>query len=635
MTAIVGVVGHGRGGALTIGRVLGAMRRRGADQDATWSGEGVHLGVARAHWECEPGLAGPATVAREGDVAVVADASLYYRADLGRALRQAGVRAEGETASHLILAAYRAWGERCAERLEGDFAFVLWDAAARRGVAARDFGGKRPLFYASTGGRLTVASTIGGVKAGLARPPELDLVAIAADTAGLFAADEATCYAGISRLGAGCTLVYAAGAARVIRHWSPPPLLGGPAVPFDDATAELRSLLQEATRERIAAPATSVWLSGGWDSTAVLASGERALAADGGGGHLRAVSVSYPPGDPGREDELIAAAAGHWGTPLRWIDVDSVPLLDRPERSAVVRDEPFAHGFETTTRALARGSRAVDTRVAFDGNGGDQLFQLSPIYLADLLVAGRWGTLAREWRARRLRGGRTFFRYAVQPLLPPLALALAARLRGGRALAGHFERQLPPWISAAFARRHDLLARDRAAIPPRDGRGAAAAEARWLLSYAFFPRVFAAVAEYALEEGVELRSPLFDGRVAAFAAGRPREDRARGAETKRLLRAAMRGALPDGLLAPRARRTGTPGAYLVRSLRRTHAAEIDRLLAAPLALADMGIVDAPAFRGAWARFERGDNSVLPLHLLLTLHAELWMRAHAGMPDRQG
>jgi asparagine synthetase B (glutamine-hydrolysing) len=224
----------------------------------------------------------------------------------------------------------------------------------------------------------------------------------------------------------------------------------------------------------------------------------------------------------------------------------------------------------------------------------------------------------------------------VQPLLPPPALALAARLRGGRRLSGHFERELPPWFSASFAHRHELLERDRAAIPPWHGQGAAAAEARWLLSYAFFPRVLATVAGFALEEGVELRSPLFDRRVVEFALARPREDRAQGAETKRLLREAMRGSLPDTLLAPRARRTGMPGAYLARSLRQRHAAEVDRLLAAPLTLESAGVVNASVLRGAWARFRAGDNSVPALHLLLTLHAELWMRSRVvGEPATGG
>ena len=635
MTAILGVAGDLAGGDAIARRMLAAMRARGADRADVWTAEGLAVAVARPEWECDAMLAGPAEVLRDGALAVVTDASLYYVRDLARALGAAGHAAPADaTPARLVGAAYRAWGERFAERLEGDFACVLWDAAARRLIAARDFGGKRPLYYAEGAGGVVVASTIAGVVAALPRTPALDLTAIAADAAGLFADDARTCYAGVRRLGAGCTLVHEAGAVRVTRHWTPPGAPAGRAAPFEDAARQLRALLEDAARERLGAAGTSVWLSGGWDSTAVFASGERALAARGGGEHLRAVSVSYPLGDPGREDELIASAARQWGSPVRWIAVDTVPLLDDPEAAAVGRDEPFAHGFETTTRALARASRAEGTRVAFDGNGGDQLFQLSPLYLADLLRAGRWTALAREWRARGLRGGRTFFRHAVQPILPPAALRVATLLRGGRPLAGPFERALPPWFSATFARQHELLARDRAAIPARDGLGAADAEARWLLSYAFFPRVLAAVSGFALEEGVELRSPLFDGRVVAFAAARPREDRARGAETKRLLRAAMRGALPDALLAPRTRRTGTPGAYLARSLRIAHAADLDRLLAAPLLLGELGVIEPRAFRGAWARFQAGDNGVPALLLLLTLHAELWLRAHAGVSTPQ-
>jgi asparagine synthase (glutamine-hydrolysing) len=206
---------------------------------------------------------------------------------------------------------------------------------------------------------------------------------------------------------------------------------------------------------------------------------------------------------------------------------------------------------------------------------------------------------------------------------------LAAVLRGGRPWPGHFERGLPPWIRADFAARHALLERDRAAIPPRAGRGAADREAHWQLSYAFFPRVLGAVAELALAEGVELRSPLFDRRVVEFAAGRPREERASGAETKRLLRRAMHGLLPDALLAPRRRRTGMPGAYLARALRGRHAGEVDALLAAPLALADAGIVEPETLRAAWARYRGGDDRVPALNVLLTLHAELWVRAHAA------
>lgn len=613
-----------------------AGRRRGGDQAGAWSGGPAHLGVSRFGWECDPAAAGSAAVARDGPVVVATDASLYYLADLEQSLARAGTRPSGRAPGHWILAAYQAWGARCAERLEGDFAFILWDATQQRAVCARDFGGKRPLFYAESGGSLVVASTIAAVLAAPGPQRELDLAAVAADAAGLFAADVDTCYAGVKRLPAGCTLVWADGELTVSRHWAPPELAAVQARPsFDEAAQELRTLLEQAARERLPDGGASVWLSGGWDSTAVLASSERASRDQasgerlGAGSMVHAVSISYPPGDPGREDELITAAAERWNTPVRWLAADAVPLFDDPERGARLRDEPLAHGFETTTRALARASRAVGTRVAFDGNGGDQLFQVSPVYLADLLREGRWATLAQEWRARGLRGRRTFFRYAVQPLLPAAALRLAAWLRGGRALHSHLDRPLPPWIRIEAARGYQLLERERAAAPPRAGRGAAEYEVRWQLTHAFFPRVFGMIAGFALEEGIELRSPLLDRRVVEFAVGRPRAELAQGRETKRLLRHAMRGLLPDTLLAPRARRTGMPGAYLARSLRAAHAAEVDQLLAAPLALEAVGIADGAALRAAWTRYRSGDDSVAALSLLVTLHAELWMRARVA------
>src|SRR5690606_4084438 len=133
----------------------------------------------------------------------------------------------------------------------------------------------------------------------------------------------------------------------------------------------------------------SIWLSGGWDSPAVFAAGQAALRASGDPRSLLPVSISYPPGDPGREDELIESIAMHWDVPIHWVDIRDIPFVDRPVERAAERDEPFGHAFEMWHRSLARGSRGVGAHVAFDGVGGDQLFQVSEVYFADLLRSGR------------------------------------------------------------------------------------------------------------------------------------------------------------------------------------------------------------------------------------------------------
>jgi hypothetical protein len=89
-------------------RMLGRMEPRGSGPAELWEGEGALFGVSRHAWEMEPGFSGEVLVARAGELVVAADASLYYRDDLVRALAVEGVTPEGITPSHLILAAYRA-----------------------------------------------------------------------------------------------------------------------------------------------------------------------------------------------------------------------------------------------------------------------------------------------------------------------------------------------------------------------------------------------------------------------------------------------------------------------------------------------------------------------------------------------
>lgn len=612
--------------------VLEGVGARGGESVGTWREGPAALGVSRFAWETAPGLAGPAEVADEPELAVAADASLYYRDDLRRSLAAAGVPIRGDTAAHLIAAAYRAWGERCAEQLEGDFAFVLWDKRARRAFCARDFGGKRPLLYARAADAWVVASTIGAVLAHPGCPRELNLAAVAADAAGLFASEAETVYGAVSVLPGGYSLILAGGEARAWRHWMPPPARERSTVPFAAAAEELRALLIAAARERMPASGTpGVWLSGGWDSTAVFGTGEQGLRERGDGSHLRAVSLSFPPGDPGREDELIQSVVDHWGSPVRWIEIDEIPVLAEPQLRAAARDEPFAHAFEMPNRALAAGTRAAGSRVAWDGVGGDQLFQVSNVYLADLLRTGRWRSLAREWKAKGLTGSgaRTFFRWAVQPNLPPPLLSAAALLRGGRPLLGHLERPFPTWMKADFVRAHALVERDRIHTPPLRGGSRAAYETHWYLTHPYFPRVFGVVADLALREGVELRSPLYDRRVIEFALSRPRNERAEGPETKRLLRHAVRGLLPDSLLAPRTVRTGVSGGYLDRSLRSRHAELIEHTLAAPLRLAELGMVDADALRRGWRHYRQRGGGALGVNVFFALQAELWLRARLG------
>lgn len=632
MSVILAVVGDTTGApddaALT--RALASMHAAADDRIAIWRRPRVALAVARQPWEMSASFSGDALVVAQGELAIAADASLYYRDALRDALGRARITPAGDSASHLILAAYRAWGEECAAHLEGDFAFVIWDGAAHRVIAARDFSGKRTLYHSAVNGALVLASTAGGALALPGASPALNLTVIAETAAGLWGGSPETCYERVRALLGGWTLAQQDGAPpRLRQHWSPPPASTRGSPPFEEAAAELRTLLTRAVTERLERGAdSSVWLSGGWDSPAVFAAGANALAASGSDHELRPVSISYPEGDPGREDELIRDVAARWNAPVHWLDIQDIPFFDRPAERASKRDEPFAHPFEMWHRSLARGTRATDCRVALEGVGGDQLFQVSEIFFADLLRTGRWAELAREWKAKGLSGSgfRNFFRWAIQPNLPRPALALASFARGGRPLVGYLERTLPPWIDKRFARDHELDSRDRVHAPraPRGSR--ADQEMVWYLSNQYFARVFGRVSTFAREEGVEIRSPLYDRRVIEFALTRPRHERSAGTETKTLLRAAMRGLLPDSVLRTRTTRTGVTGGYYARSMREHLPAMLDEFFGKSL-LAQAGVIDALEFRRAVGEYARGVESNFAVALYFTLQTELWLRSH--------
>jgi asparagine synthase (glutamine-hydrolysing) len=257
------------------------------------------------------------------------------------------------------------------------------------------------------------------------------------------------------------------------------------------------------------------------------------------------------------------------------------------------------------------------------------------VYLADLFAAGRWMTLAREWKAKRLqRTWRNAYTFVARPLLPREVLDGAAILRKGKRLRGDIEPALPGWINPEFAQRHDLPELTRSPVVRRAGESASARETQWHLRTPWVPALLSCLSDMGLQSGVEIRSPLYDRRVIEFAATRPRDERSAGGETKRLLRAAMRGLLPENVLAPRKSRTGMTTGYFARSM---HSGLASLLLSSfevegklqPGMLAELGVIDFKKFWASAGRYLRGTDTSTGVDLLMTLQTELWLRAHGG------
>jgi len=605
---------------------LARLANLGGADEQTWTDGEALLAATRKPWELGEDHSGPILVLESTDLVVVADASLYDRERLLAELGSAGVIPVGSTPSHLIAAAYRAWGPQLAAHLVGDFAFVIWDRRLHRLVAARDPLGMRALFVARIGDRIAFASSSRALAELTGRADALNLACLGAQVAGLIWSNGTdTAFEGVDPVPTGHCVTWEAGRSRVERFWQAPEAPSRRPSPAAEAALELRELLGKTTIERMGGGTTAVWMSGGWDSTAVFAAGQHALPPS-ERSRLRPVSISYPEGDPGREDELIRQVTARWGTEPHWIKSDDIPLLDGLEERAALANEPPTHLYELWNRELARGARAIGARIALDGVGGDNLFQVSDVVLADLLRTGRLVEFARRARSRRSAGWKYVARAGVLPLLPDTLLRAGERLSGRRIPRHYMEHPASPWVRREFIVRHGL--RERALDTLRSTRGASLAQTENML-YVSAPAWSWAggyMRSALLQEGVEARSPLLDVRVVEFALSRPVSERTDWRETKILLRAAMDGLLPATVLAPRARRTGSTAGFSARRMREAYPALLRRLFSQPLRLAELGIVEPAALKGAAERWaEQGDDSVR-VGLFDAMRVEFWLRA---------
>jgi asparagine synthetase B (glutamine-hydrolysing) len=330
-------------------------------------------------------------------------------------------------------------------------------------------------------------------------------------------------------------------------------------------------------------------------------------------------------GDNGREDVDILAISGLWKSQVSWLDSETVPLFDGIEERAALRDDPFAHTFGPMNSALARCTRAAGARVALDGYGGDALFQVGYAWPADLLMAGE---LRAWWRAMRPTGGQTWrsaVRWGVLPALPDWTWRLFDTVRS-RPLVRPFRYTIVPWLTSRTQSDLRELGWSGLDIRRRPGEGPGAFENRVGVIAPHFGRALAATRESTVPFGVEVRSPLMDERIIAMAASRPIVERAFQENGKRLLKAAVRGIVPDSVLAPRPAKTGLASGYLHRQLHQQLLPRLKLAFGSSSAMGDRGLVEPGTVLRHGEQYQSQPDHLTGVCLYLTLEAEYWLRA---------
>ncbi|MBM3565039.1 MAG: asparagine synthase (glutamine-hydrolyzing) [Alphaproteobacteria bacterium] len=580
------------------------MAHRGPDGEGLWSAADgrVVFGHRRlAIIDPSPASAQP-MVSPDGDLALTYNGEIYNYLELRAELERAGVRFSTQGDVEVLLAAWRTWGAGCVTRFNGMFAFALWDR--RQGIlfCARDRFGEKPFLYTRGNGFFAFASeykallALEGVSADIA--PARVARFLRAAGGGLDQGGE-TAFPAIHQLPPAHRLILSAsGDVRVDRYWDGEPDPGAGRLDIAEAARRFRDLLDDsvALRLRSDVPVGSC-LSGGLDSGSIACLVRRRL---GGGAAYHVFSGRFPdtPADEGAYMDAIAAAV----RPIRHETVpDPAKLIGEIGAFAWANELPVDSASQYAQYCVFRLARENGVKVLLDGQGADEVLggyeQYFAFYLAEAgrddeaAIRARYPGVLENLEAWHLR-------------LPHSVRRILARISGrGSDIAFGLN---PDLVSADSAERPKSL---RAALR-KDSLGG------------FLTTLLRYGDRNSMAHSVEVRLPFTDHRLFEMAQGLSARVLMGDAQTKRILREAMAGVLPEpvrtrwrkqGFLPPHA-------AWMRRGL----------LAAVETVIEDPSFVRSPLWEPGWwrsavTRFRNGEEG-LASALWKVLATESW-RTH--------
>lgn len=507
--------------------------------------------------------------------------------------------------SEVLIAAWETWGERCLERLNGMFAFCVYDPAKRLAFFARDRFGQKPLFFAEQEGALYFASEVkallaAGVPAKPNRQAWARYLAQASydDTADSF-------FSGVQQLMPGeCATWSADSGLKVNRYYDVAKAVSDARVSETEAAERARELLVQAAALHMRADVpVGVSLSGGLDSSALLACLDLAQELHEG---VRCISADF--GGDLTERPWIEAAAAYHGLPSEILGYTPQEFHDDIRPIMWHLEGPLGGLMNCALRPVMQRARETGAKVIQDGTGLDEAFagyrNHHDLYLGLTLRSG--GKNA----ANALK------EYAINWQCSDDD----ARKAAARALDGSITA-----IDGTVSVRPELLDASLAALAKETEKPATGDPLRdALIDYLQvrkIPRNTRMKDRLSMAYGLELRLPFLDHNLVEFALSLPSQLYFIDGRSKSIVREALAGAMDDDVrLAPKRSIQAPQGPWLQREPMRSYVAD----LISSESFASRGLFDVDASKAAFARFCEGafDNSFF---VWQWINAEEWHR----------
>jgi asparagine synthase (glutamine-hydrolysing) len=633
-----GLVGYA--GAFDQERLNAALQRivhRGPDDSGSWLDHAAQIALGHRRLSIiDLSSAGhQPMISADGSAVLSYNGEIYNFRELRAELELKGFQFRSHSDTEVVLALYLTEGESMLGRLNGIFAFALWDARSQSLLLARDALGVKPLYYAQTQQGVAFASEI---KALLALEPHLggisnlDARAIHRYLSFLWCPGEGTPLRSVHKLEPGEAIVVKH--ARIARRWLwyRLPAQRGVLADQDEASAingTTRHVRQAVHRQMQADVPVGAFLSGGLDSSAVVAFAREIDPK------VRCFTIELAGGqETDTVDDLpyARAVARHLGVALEVVQMDSKQMASDLPMLVGQLDEPVVDPAALNVLYISRLARQHGIKVLLSGAGGDDLFSGYRRHRA-LHAERYWAWLPQGVRAALRLGAAKIDRR--DTLGRRVAKAFAgADLSSEKRIVDYFlwanPNTLVPLYSSSFLEKLRGEAAEApmltflASMPadlPRLER-MLALEQRFFLS----DHNLIYTDRMSMAAGVEVRVPFLDLDLVNFAARIPSPMKQRGSVGKWVLKKAMEPYLPRHVIYRPKTGFGAP----LRRWLRHELRDFMRDLLKPDVLARRGFFEPSAVQRMIVANESGAlDATYTLFALMSV--ELWCRQYVDAP----
>jgi len=535
---------------------LNVIAHRGPDDSGVFNDQvaGIGLGHRRLSILDLSPLGHQPMFSQDSSVVIVFNGEIYNFCELRSELETKGFSFRGHSDTEVLLNLYLAEGEAMLSRLNGIFAFALWDSRKQSLLIVRDALGVKPFYYAALNGRFAFASEIKALLHLVPEARELDVASLHRYLSFLWCPGEGTPLKSVRKLGPGEAMWVREGQIERRWTWYQLPLFRGVSADLNQTSALVGTtshLRQAVHRQMVADVPVGAFLSGGLDSSAIVAFAKEinpdvhCFTIESVGGHEKGTTDDLP---------YARKVAQHLSVPLDVVSINANRMAGDLERMVSQLDEPLADPAPLNVLYISQLAREQGIKVLLSGAGGDDLFTGYRRHRA-VQAERYWRWLPHGVRSVLAQvSGRLDVHY---PLTRRISkLFSGAALEGNERLVEYFR----------WTREADLLA----LYTPETRRalGATLASTPMLdflqplqTSVAPLDRMLALEQRFFLTDhnltytdkmsmavGVEVRVPFLDLDLVEFAASIPLGLKQRGSEGKWILKKAMEPYLPHEVI---------------------------------------------------------------------------------------